>query len=79
MSAQEAVRAIAETLAVHDAGGLHDLVGPLRGAQDALYKRLLRIEELERHLRNVLDVCAKEDIHGYGVLDDAADALDVEV
>lgn len=79
MKTQEVVAQITNTLAIHDAGGLHDLVGPLRRAQDALYKRLLRIEQLEFHLAAVLNVCAGEGLHGHSPLDDAADILEVPV
>lgn len=39
------------------------------------YDRQLRIEQLEHHLRAVLEVCASEGLHGFGALDDAADIL----
>lgn len=71
----DAAMAVTYALDITARGGLTDLIGPLKAAQDALYQRLLRIEELEAHLRNVLKVCAAEGISGRGALDDAADAI----
>lgn len=67
--------AVAHALIVTSQCGLTDLIGPLKMAQGEMFALALRVETLEMHLRNVLEVCAAENIHGRGALDDAADAL----